>query len=514
MKKSLTIKSLLLSLILIFIFTIPTLANTPYTRIAGQTRYDTASTIATSGWTQSDYAILCYGENYPDALASAPLAKKYNAPILLTSQNSLPDATKQALTALQVKTVIIVGGTGVISSNIDSQLQSMGINVNRVFGNDKYETAIKVAEQVSTTPSSIFICNGYDFGDALSVAPIASIQQSPIILVSNDSIPSSVKEYIASHNISKSYVIGYSDIVSDSIANQFPNPERITGADKYERNISVDKYFNNIFTSNGCGIATGEQFADALSATAYCAKMSEPLVLANFNSPSNTRNYYQQRMGDQSKVFVFGGNAVLPDSVITGLSSVDSSTNADNNTDNNVPATGGSTTVNNNTTIINNNTGTGSSSTTNVNTPSNNSDSTSTPSTTNESSDSSEKISPPIGSVLCPSGFGFNKNSVDGIKVYWMAKNQTAKTINYYTVKISLYNPVGDPAYDEISGKSVILVKYVGPALPGDKICIYSIIGYSSDCSKISINSIDVQYSDGTTETIPYSASGTETLVQ
>lgn len=335
--------STLLVLTLLFTFCFPSLvlASTAYTRIAGLTRYETSAQIATSGWSQSDYAVLCYGENYPDALASAPLAKKYNAPILLTMQNSLPDSTKQALTSLKVKTCIIVGGTGVISSNIDSQLQSMGISVNRVFGNDKYETAIAVAQQVTTTPSSIFVCNADDFGDALSVAPIASVQQSPIILVSSDSMPDSVKNYIASNKISKTYAIGYSDIILDSIINQFPNPERITGSDKYSRNVNINKYFNSTFASSGCGIATGEQFADALSSTAYLAKINEPLVLVNFNSPNDTRSYYQQRMGDQSKVFVFGGTGIVPDSVVSSLGNVNN-----NDSSTNTPSTdSGSTTI-------------------------------------------------------------------------------------------------------------------------------------------------------------------------
>lgn len=122
------------------------------------------------------------------------------------------------------------------------------------------------------------------------------------------------------------------------------------------------------------------------------------------------------------------------------------------------------------------------------------------------------KIGAPIGTYLCPDGLGFNRNSVDGIKVYWMAKNQTGKTINYYTANISMYNAVGDPAYDEIKRTSKIPVKYVGPVLSGDDLAIYHIIAYSAVCEKIVIDSIYLQYSDGTSETILYGRSGTETL--
>lgn len=324
MKRSLKFISLFSSLILIFAFNVSSVfANTSPTiyRLAGSDRYETASQIAKSGWSRSDYAILAYGENYPDALASAPLAKKYNAPILLTTSNSLPSTTKQALISLQVKNVLIIGGTGVISSFIDTELQSLGIHSTRFFGNDRYETAIKVAQQTTTTPSALFVVTGEDYSDALSVASIVSLKQIPIILVPNDSIPDSVNNYIATINVSKTYVIGYSDIISDKVFNQFPNAERILGSDKYSRNIAVNQKFNNDFKSDNICIATGDGFADALTGTAYSAKIEEPIILVNNDSSRNTKGYYQQRLLNANIVYVFGGAGIISDTVIQDLNS-------------------------------------------------------------------------------------------------------------------------------------------------------------------------------------------------
>ncbi|WP_407313218.1 cell wall-binding repeat-containing protein [Desulfosporosinus sp. SB140] len=318
---SVIIYSLLLTLILIFTLSISAYAtSSTTTRLAGFDRYETASKIAKSGWSQSDYAILAYGENYPDALAATPLAQKYNAPILLTISSSLPNSTKQALVDLQVKNVIIIGGTGVISSSIDSELQSMGMSPTRIAGQDKYETAIKIAEKI-TTPSAIFVCTGEDYSDALSVAPIAAMKQIPIVLVPRDYIPDSVKHYIATIKVNKTYIVGYSDVIDNYVSSQFPNPERILGSDKYARNIAVNQKFNSDFKSDNICIATGKGFADALTGTAYCAKLSEPIILINNNSPTDTKNYYQQRLTNASNVYIFGGNGIIPDSVIQGLSS-------------------------------------------------------------------------------------------------------------------------------------------------------------------------------------------------
>ncbi|MFP3361692.1 cell wall-binding repeat-containing protein, partial [Planococcus sp. SIMBA_143] len=78
---------------------------------------------------------------FPDALAAAPLAYYYNAPILLTEKKKLSKVTEAALTFLQVENVTIVGGKGAVSTSIENYLEDeLGIEVDRVAGKDRYET--------------------------------------------------------------------------------------------------------------------------------------------------------------------------------------------------------------------------------------------------------------------------------------------------------------------------------------------------------------------------------------
>src|SRR5680860_77737 len=308
----------ILSLILMITFASNTFASSTK-RLAGQTRYDTSAAIALDGWTQSDYALLAYGENYPDALSAAPLAKKHDAPILLTSGNNLPTITKETLINLQVKNVFIIGGTGVIPSSIDSELQSMRITVTRIAGQDRYETATKVAQQLSS-PTEIFVVTGEDSADALSVAPIAALKQVPIILMPQEYMPDSVRAYLASNNIDKTYVMGDSGIIGDNVTNQFPGTERIIGVNKYERNIKVNETFDSIFSSQDICTATGEGFADALTGTAYAAKKGMPVVLVNSYMPMSTREFTVDKLNRaDSCAYVLGGTSVVPDAVIARL---------------------------------------------------------------------------------------------------------------------------------------------------------------------------------------------------
>lgn len=103
-------------------------------------------------------------------------------------------------------------------------------------------------------------------------------------------------------------------------------------------------------------------------------------------------------------------------------------------------------------------------------------------------------------SALC-----FKQNSFDSVEIYWCAKNNSGKTIYYYTCYISMYNPVGDPAYDEITGKSTIVIKTVGPIAPGEMLILAGDTGvYSAVCHKVVIDKIVLEYADRTIETFPY----------
>ena len=124
-------------------------------------------------------------------------------------------------------------------------------------------------------------------------------------------------------------------------------------------------------------------------------------------------------------------------------------------------------------------------------------------------------ISAPLrGESLTSDGvaLGFYCNSADGVTVFWRAKNQSGKKINYYTCKFSMYNSVGDPAYDEITGKYQCNIRIVGPVEAGEELIIYNIIGYTPVCSRVYLTSITLEYADGTKETVPYGYSGGETL--
>ena len=68
---------------------------------------------------------------------------------LLTKPRELPDVTRQEIVSLQAKRVIILGGTGAVSAEIESLLEDeIGLTVERLSGSNRYATAAAIAHRM------------------------------------------------------------------------------------------------------------------------------------------------------------------------------------------------------------------------------------------------------------------------------------------------------------------------------------------------------------------------------
>lgn len=303
-------------------------------RIWGADRYETCSKIVQEGWkSTSEYAVIVNGENFPDALSSSVLAKKYNAPILLAKGSILGDKTYNELKRLKVQHAFIVGGTAVITPSVENTMKSMGITTERLSGQDRNGTSAAVAEKIGTD-NGVILTTDNDFTDALSIAPIAARYQMPIILMPKDGIPGSVEKFMAGKNVSKTYIIGGADVISEDTALKFPNVERIDGKNKYERNINIIKAFGDKVNFSNVCMAYSEQFADALSGSAFAAQGANPIILMGDKSSEYTKYFLTTKESEIKNITVFGGTSGIKE-----LREQDVFNGASDNNSNDTPAT-------------------------------------------------------------------------------------------------------------------------------------------------------------------------------
>lgn len=315
-KKAICALALTLSL---SISSIVAAAATNKERIFGLNRYETSAAISEEGFTKgSEVVFIVSGENFPDALCTAPLAKKYNAPILLSGKNKLDPKVKERLQSLNAKKVFVIGGTGVISEDVVEEIQDLNIYPERIYGLNRYATSAKIADSMSTS-NEIVVTTSSAFADALSIAPIAAMKSMPILLVNKDEIPKETKDFIKNHDISKVYLIGGPGVISDNVKGQLPNAERLYGNTRYETNINVINNFKEELDLSKLVIASGANFPDALSGSILAAVNKAPLMLLSEKPGNLTDEFINQNKDNIKDTLILGGTAVLSENALDYL---------------------------------------------------------------------------------------------------------------------------------------------------------------------------------------------------
>ncbi|MHB1653906.1 MAG: cell wall-binding repeat-containing protein [Desulfitobacteriaceae bacterium] len=304
-------------------------ASTTLPRLSGSDRYGTAIAISQAGWDKSDNVVLATGGDFPDALSAAPLAKQLNAPILLTTKDSLSKAMETELQRLQAKNIYLIGGYGAISETLENELKGLQYHVFRIDGNDRYETSIKIASYIVShfnVGSEIAIATGNDFPDALSMAPVAASDGIPIILSPANAVSDDLKAYLIEHKVSKVYVIGGTGVINEHVLQQLPNPERLWGADRYTTNIAILNKFSNSVNFDTAYVATGTDFPDALAGAALAAKSESPIILSSqYGAGISESTSYNQKV---NKIQALGGEGALTPSVLQNIiSAIDDGAN-------------------------------------------------------------------------------------------------------------------------------------------------------------------------------------------
>jgi len=188
-------------------------------RIGGKDRYETSALIAQR--IPSDTVIFVNGENFPDALVSAPYAGIQQIPLLLTRAEGLPTAIRQAYQELQPSHVLVVGGTGVVP---DSTLTNIPVET-RIGGANRYDTAAQIYRyaQSAYSASTAYIASGEGYADAMVGAALAAKIGSPLFLTQKSTVPATIYSALSAaaqqtNPVQEIYILGGEGIVSPAVA--------------------------------------------------------------------------------------------------------------------------------------------------------------------------------------------------------------------------------------------------------------------------------------------------------
>lgn len=221
------------------------------TRVAGTNRYDTAAKVAQSGGPEAvgttggplppavPTAIVASGESFADALSAGPASYAAHLPILLTPQAGLAPETKTFLEDedYAIGAVLIIGGTSAVSQSVEDEIAAMDIEVTRIAGSSRSETATLVAdyevENLEFSGAHVELARGDGFADALAAGPHGGKGKAPLLLTgSPTTLSAATSDWLEANaeTLKDGHILGGAAAVSQDVQDAAEEAGGNTGA--------------------------------------------------------------------------------------------------------------------------------------------------------------------------------------------------------------------------------------------------------------------------------------------
>lgn len=278
---------------------------TPYvTAVEGLNRYATSVAASRQAFADGSAStvVLASGENWPDALGAAALAGAVQGPVLLTRPGSIPAEVQAEIRRLGASEVIIVGGPGAVSADVENALTAVVGSTAadpppamRIGGSDRYETSRMIAAEVARRTAegaraadrTVFIATGTSFPDALAASPIAYAHVRPIVLTPPDVLGADARSSLEGLEATSAVVLGGPAAVSADVEAALAEMlgdagvRRLSGFDRYRTALAIARYGIDEcgLTYGGLALANGTGFPDALAGGVMAGQLGTPLLL-------------------------------------------------------------------------------------------------------------------------------------------------------------------------------------------------------------------------------------------
>nr|WP_243155274.1 cell wall-binding repeat-containing protein [Peptostreptococcus russellii] len=294
----------------------------PLVRLAGKDRTETSVEVSKSIYPKgADVVVISNKEKSSDSISATPYANLLKAPILYSNASAAPDSIVNEIKRLRTKKIVIVGGDQSITKSQEEQLKAMGIEIDRINGKDRYETSSMIADRMiklSGTADNVVIANGNSQVDAVSIAPIAIKQTSPILLTNGNKLSAETDKIVSN---SKNVILaGGSQSISANLekyirSKSSKNVDRISGKDRYETAAAIAKKFSG--NPDVCIYANGTKVEDALVSAQLSGYKNAPIILVNNKNMSESAKNYVKNNKIKKNIFVGGGNSISDETIKT-----------------------------------------------------------------------------------------------------------------------------------------------------------------------------------------------------
>jgi putative cell wall-binding protein len=198
-------------------------------RVGGVDRYATSRAVTEDAFPANTtaYAFVATGAGFADALSASAAAAHFDAPVILVdgSQSTVPTETADLLGELGASKITIAGGTGVVSTALETALTllpSTTGGVSRLAGVDRYATSLAINTAVFPHAPTVYFAVGTGYADALAGAALAGTTGSPLYVIPPTCVPLGVLLQLANQSATKAVILGGTGALSSAVDDLVP----------------------------------------------------------------------------------------------------------------------------------------------------------------------------------------------------------------------------------------------------------------------------------------------------
>ncbi|WP_336250430.1 cell wall-binding repeat-containing protein, partial [Stomatohabitans albus] len=194
-------------------------ADLDITRLGGATRYDTSALVAATFPTTSPI-VVATGDKPADALTGGVFAaRKGGLTLLIPEQGAVPAAISDQVQRRPGQPLTVIGGSQAVRDESVSALTSGNRPHTRLGGQNRFETAVTIANALAPT-GVIGIANGGSTADALLATPLMQAKKGVMLLTDSTQLPDSTRSAIESLNPRQVLLIGGEQVIDPTLGHE------------------------------------------------------------------------------------------------------------------------------------------------------------------------------------------------------------------------------------------------------------------------------------------------------
>lgn len=281
------------------------------TQLSGSNARETATIINNYALKEIKNVYIASNSEYADALTGGVLAAEEKAALVYAEGATLDASTKALVEGAE--NVYILGGNEAVSDEIAKAAPNFK---GRIYGEDRYETAVAVAEKLGTD-RNIVVVSGETYADALSAAALGGLEDRVLLLTNSNKVSDATKHYLEKYGNGKDILfVGGFEAVSNEVkaeilklsnSNKSVEEASLYGRTRYATSLKVADRFGK---SEAVILTNGYDYRDALAASSLSAVHSAPIVLvAHHDYSADVAEHVNQEA--LKRVIVLGGFEVI-----------------------------------------------------------------------------------------------------------------------------------------------------------------------------------------------------------